>query len=123
MLSYDKLKNKPREFLAVTGLTLAEFECLLPAFQTAYERKYPPDLTYEGKARQRGAGGGAKGALPRLTLQEHLADNVTCAIVRRLTLEGHKEFATSIKSGQEPKRDNVRKPLDLSRPSLHWSLL
>ena len=63
MLSYDKLTNKPREFLAVTGLTLAEFECLLPAFQTAYERKYPPDLTYEGKARQRGAGGGAKGAL------------------------------------------------------------
>ena len=66
MLSYDKLKNKPREFLAVTGLTLAEFECLLPAFQAAYERQYPPDLTYEGKARQRRAGGGAKGTLPSL---------------------------------------------------------
>jgi len=64
MLSYDKLKDKPREFLAATGLTLAEFECLLPAFQTAYEHQYPPDLTYEGKARQRSAGGGAKGTLP-----------------------------------------------------------
>jgi hypothetical protein len=67
MLSYDKLKNRPREFLAVTGLTRAEFECLLPAFQAAYECQYPPDLTYEGKARQRSAGGGAKGALPSFT--------------------------------------------------------
>jgi DDE superfamily endonuclease/Helix-turn-helix of DDE superfamily endonuclease len=63
MLSYDKLKDKPREFLAATGLTLAEFECLLPAFQAAYEHQYSPDLTYEGKARQRSAGGGAQGTL------------------------------------------------------------
>ena len=63
MLSYHTLKDKPREFLAATGLRLAEFECLLPAFQAAYEHQYPPDLTYEGKARQRGAGGGAKGTL------------------------------------------------------------
>jgi Helix-turn-helix of DDE superfamily endonuclease/DDE superfamily endonuclease len=65
MLSYDKLKDKPRAFLAATGLTLAEFERLLPAFQAAYEHQYPPALTSEGKARQRGAGGGAKGTLPR----------------------------------------------------------
>ena len=64
MLSYDKLKDKPREFLAATGLTLAEFESLLPAFQAAYDCTYPPDRTYEGKARQRRAGGGAKGTLP-----------------------------------------------------------
>jgi DDE superfamily endonuclease len=64
MLSYDKLKDKPRDFLAATGLTLAEFESLLPLFQTAYERPYPPDRTYEGKARQRRTGGGAKGTLP-----------------------------------------------------------
>jgi Helix-turn-helix of DDE superfamily endonuclease/DDE superfamily endonuclease len=64
MLSYDKLKDKPRAFLAATGLTLAEFERLLPAFQAAYEHQYPPALTTEGKARQRGAGGGAKGTLP-----------------------------------------------------------
>jgi hypothetical protein len=67
MLSYDKLKDKPREFLAATRLTLAEFESLLPVFQTAYEHTYPPDRTYEGKARQRHAGGGAKGTLPSFT--------------------------------------------------------
>ncbi len=64
MLNYDKLKDKPREFLAATGLTLAEFERLLPAFQRTYETTYPPELTYEGKTRQRSAGGGAKGTLP-----------------------------------------------------------
>ena len=63
MLSYDKLKNKPREFLAATGLTLPEFESLVPMFEVAYERTYPPAHTYEGKARQRGVGGGAKGTL------------------------------------------------------------
>lgn len=66
MLTYDKLKDKPREFLAATGLTLAEFERLLPAFQCAYDTTYPPDLTYEGKARHRRAGGGARGTLPSL---------------------------------------------------------
>jgi hypothetical protein len=63
MLNYAKLKDKPREFLAATGLTLAAFTCLLPAFQSAYEHQYPPELTYEGKTRQRSAGGGATGTL------------------------------------------------------------
>src|SRR5499425_2180620 len=65
MLIYNELKNKPREFLAATGLKLDEFEQLLPAFQTAYEQKYPPNLTQEGKTRQRQIGGGATGALPK----------------------------------------------------------
>jgi len=65
MLIYNELKNKPREFLAATGLKLDEFEKLSPAFQTAYEQKYPPDLTQEGKTRQRQIGGGATGALPQ----------------------------------------------------------
>ena len=30
-------------------------------FQTAYEHQYPPELTYEGKTRQRSPGGGTKG--------------------------------------------------------------
>jgi hypothetical protein len=64
MLNYNKLKNRPRDFLAATGLTLAEFEQLLPAFQAAYEKQYPPELTREGKPRQRRAGGGAQGTLP-----------------------------------------------------------
>ena len=60
------LQDRPREFLAATGLTLAEFEKLYPAFQVAYEKKYPPDRTLEGKARQRRAGAGATGNLSTL---------------------------------------------------------
>ena len=63
MLNYEKLKDKPRAFLAATGLTLAEFLTLLPAFQRAYAKRYPSDRTREGQPRQRRAGGGAKGGL------------------------------------------------------------
>ena len=64
MLNYNKLQNRPREFLAATGLTLVEFEKLLPAFHAAYDQKYPPNRTLDGQARQRRAGAGAKGKLP-----------------------------------------------------------
>src|SRR5215468_4393138 len=64
MLSYNKLKDRPRDFLAATGLTLDEFQQLLPALQSAYEQRYPDELTRAGKPRQRRAGGGAKGVLP-----------------------------------------------------------
>lgn len=64
MLSYDKLKDRERDFLAATGLTLEEFQKLLPAFQAAYEKRYPSELTRAGKPRQRRGGGGAKGAVP-----------------------------------------------------------
>jgi Helix-turn-helix of DDE superfamily endonuclease/DDE superfamily endonuclease len=63
MLSYNNLKDRPRDFLAATGLTLAEFEQLLPAFQGAYDTRYPHALTRTGKLRQRRTGGGAKGVL------------------------------------------------------------
>src|SRR5712691_10490847 len=66
MLNYNTLHNKLREFLAATGLTRAEFEKLLPAFQAAYDKKYPPDRTLDGQARQRRAGAGAQGKLPSL---------------------------------------------------------
>jgi hypothetical protein len=65
MLTYDELKDRPREFLAVTGLTLAEFAQLLPAFQTAYAQRIPAHLTVEGKERQRRPGAGSKGILSR----------------------------------------------------------
>ena len=48
MLNYEKLKDKPREFLAATSLTLEEFLQLLPAFQASYEKHYPSDRTREG---------------------------------------------------------------------------
>ena len=67
MLSYNKLQDRPRDFLAATGCPLAACETLLPAFQAAYDKRYPPELTRAGKPRQRRAGGGAQGTLPRLT--------------------------------------------------------
>jgi hypothetical protein len=66
MLPYTTLKDRPREFLAATGLTHEEFAHLLPAFATAYAVLYPPDKTLEGKPRQRQGGGGAKGVLPQM---------------------------------------------------------
>jgi hypothetical protein len=67
MLTYHPLKDRPREFLAATGLTHEEFTQWLPAFTAAYEALYPPDKTWLGKPRQRRVGGGAKGVLPQMT--------------------------------------------------------
>ena len=61
MLSYNTLKDRPRDFLAVTGLTRPEFDKLLPAFEAAYDTRCPPELTRTGKPRQRRSGGGLKG--------------------------------------------------------------
>lgn len=58
------MKDRPRDFLAATGLKLEEFEKLLAAFEVAYQKCYPSELTLEGKRRQRRPGGGAKGTLP-----------------------------------------------------------
>jgi hypothetical protein len=63
MLSYNKLQDRPRDFLAATSLTLDEFQQFLPAFQRAYEQRYPYELTRAGTPRQRRLGGGAKGVL------------------------------------------------------------
>ena len=48
MLTYTTLQDRPREFLAATGLTHAEFAYLLPAFATAYALRSPPEKTLEG---------------------------------------------------------------------------
>ncbi len=66
MLNYQTLQERPREFLAATGLTAQEFAQLLPAFTTAYADVVAPDQTRDGKARQRQSGGGAKGGLPQM---------------------------------------------------------
>jgi len=66
MLTYTTLHDRPREFLAATGLTHDEFARVLPAFATAYTVLYPPDKTWEGKERQRQRSGGAKGGLPHM---------------------------------------------------------
>ena len=66
MLTYTSLKDRPRDFLAATGLRHEEFARLLPAFAAAYAALYSPDKTLEGKVRQRQLGGGAKGVLPEM---------------------------------------------------------
>ena len=66
MLTYATLKDRPREFLAATGLTHDEFARVLLAFAAAYAVRYPPDKTWQGKGRQRQGGGGAKGVLSQM---------------------------------------------------------
>jgi hypothetical protein len=78
MLTYDVLKTKPKDFLSATGITVAEFEHLLPAFTAAYDRKYATQTT-TGTGRQRRRGGGAKGKLP------HMADKLLFILVYQKT--------------------------------------
>ncbi len=70
MLDYTRLKRDRRKFLALTGLTLKEFQALLPAFEKAYQRRQPAGKTAAGRKRQRRAGGGRAGALK--TLEQRL---------------------------------------------------
>src|SRR5262245_27042714 len=63
MISYIDLRTDRRQFLALTGLTLSEFQRLLTAFPQAYQRLYPANQTAEGQPRRRSGGGGCKGRL------------------------------------------------------------
>ena len=58
MLTYTELKEKPKEFLAATGLRVAEFELILPVFRIKYADLFEPGKTRKGKLRQRKEGGG-----------------------------------------------------------------
>jgi hypothetical protein len=60
MLTYNELKEKPKEFLAVTSLTVAEFELIVPVFRRKYGELFTPGLTRKGKVRQRKEGGGVR---------------------------------------------------------------
>lgn len=66
MLNYAELKQKSKEFLAATSLTVEEFDALVPAFEQAYGAAYRSDKTVEGQPRQRTTGGGVKGRLTRI---------------------------------------------------------
>jgi hypothetical protein len=65
MVTYERLQADRRQLLALTGLTLPEFQRLLSAFPQAYQRLYPASRTAEGQPRQRASGGGRKGRLQR----------------------------------------------------------
>jgi hypothetical protein len=61
MIKYNQLKEKPKEFLAATGLSVEEFERLLPVFKEKLAGLHPPELTKKrGTPRQRRAGAGPK---------------------------------------------------------------
>ena len=60
MIEYGEVRHDRRKFLALTGLTLREFQILLPAFTEAY-----CDATASaGRKRLRQFGGGRRGQLP-----------------------------------------------------------
>jgi hypothetical protein len=63
MVTYTTLAGQPQSFLALTGLTAAEFGRVLPAFRAAYARAHPTEHTAAGQPRQRWPGGGRHGAL------------------------------------------------------------
>jgi hypothetical protein len=62
MINYDDLKTKPKEFLAVTGLTHEEFVQLLIPFAQIFQDQTAKQ-TAEGKPRHRQPGAGTKGKL------------------------------------------------------------
>ena len=65
MITYQGLQTNRRQFLALTGLTLSEFQRLLTAFPQAYQKLYPAPQTAAGQPRRRSVGGGCKGRLRR----------------------------------------------------------
>ena len=67
MIEYSQLKEKPREFLAVTSLTDEEFQVLLPTFEKCYELLLPPKPKVSKKKKQRARGGGRRAKLPSLS--------------------------------------------------------
>ena len=63
MLTYAKLKDNPRRFLAVTSVTQDEFEHLRSVFAEEYAARQSSTHTQAGQPRQRQAGGGRKAQL------------------------------------------------------------
>jgi len=64
MIRFEPLKNKPQMLSCLTGLNLAAFDDLLPAFERAYEKDLEKREGRREVPRQRRRGGGRKGALP-----------------------------------------------------------
>ncbi len=67
MLKYLELKEKPKEFLAATGLTDEEFQCLLPTFEKCSLQLSPKKPKPLKKKKQRKSGGGRKSKFENLS--------------------------------------------------------
>lgn len=66
MIRFELLKNKPALMVSLTGLNLAAFKELLPAFQAAYEVDLERRDQQRTTPRERRRGAGQKGVLPKL---------------------------------------------------------
>ncbi len=90
MLEYSKLKEKPREFLAATGLRTEEFECLLPTFEKCYQAALPKKPKPLRKKKQRAEGGGRKSTLKsisdKLLFASGLSKDISVANDARFTV-------------------------------------
>lgn len=51
-MQYDKIKNRPVQFLSTTGLKLTDFNILLPYYKAEWD-EYNDYFTFTGKLRQR----------------------------------------------------------------------
>lgn len=60
MLTYESVKDNPTRLLALTGLTRAEFEALLPAFAHAWQADCERRAAQPGRRRRPGGGRKAK---------------------------------------------------------------
>jgi len=80
MLKYAELKEKPKEFLAATGLTDEEFQCLLPTFQKCYEQFSAKKPRRTKKQKQRATGGGRKSRF------ENLSDKLLFILIYQKTI-------------------------------------
>lgn len=63
-LSYEELQTRPRILQSLTGLSLKEFEALLPSFERSWNSLV--GAQFRGQARKRGLGGGRKARLAKL---------------------------------------------------------
>jgi hypothetical protein len=64
MMDFENIHTRPRVFPQLTGLTVAAFESLLPAFGQAYQDDRQQRDQARPTPRQRRHGAGRKGALP-----------------------------------------------------------
>lgn len=59
MITYDKIRNKPSVLRSLTGFDKSEFEKMIPAFESAWD-KYIEETFITDKPRKRKYGGGRK---------------------------------------------------------------
>lgn len=66
MMHFEKIRKYPRVFRQLTGLSMQAFQRLLADFERAYHDDQTQRDQQRSTPRQRGVGGGRKGALPTL---------------------------------------------------------